>query len=272
MFEPIVFDHVFWYTSYEWLCRAMWVLKYFALVANFFWMLVEGLFLHLILVLRPLDNQKAPFVLFYFIGWVIPLVLAVSWAVVMMQVNHDSTCWSDNAGTPYILIIYVPVMLSLLINLLILMNLVRIVIAKLCSGQTNERSKICRTIKSTVLLVFLLGIINLLFFYRPQHKEMKIVYRYVNAILPSLQGIFVSLLYCVMNAEVQRAVKKRWNRFQDSRNMNGQSYSRRRSSRTSMTMFVSQHNPTTNGPEPTQFNAMEMQPLKDTNGASKLNF
>ncbi|KAK3777878.1 hypothetical protein RRG08_038124 [Elysia crispata] len=269
LFEPVVFDHDLWYSSHEWLCRGMWFLKYFAMVANFFWMLVEGFFLHLILVLRPLDNQKAPFLLFYFIGWVIPFLVTLAWAVVM-QINHESKCWSDNSSTPYILIIYVPIMLSLLINLLILMNLVRIVIAKLCSGHTNERSKICRTIKSTVLLVFLLGIINLLFFYRPHNKQGKIIYRYVNAILPPLQGIFVSLLYCVMNAEVQRALKKRWNRFQDSRNMNGQSYLRRRSSRTSMTMFVSHHNQS-NGPE-TQFNVMEMQPLKDTNGVKKLNF
>ncbi|GFR61013.1 corticotropin-releasing factor receptor 1-like [Elysia marginata] len=172
-----------------------------------------------------------------------------------MQVNHDTKCWADNSGTAYILIIYVPIMLALLINLLILMNLVRIVIAKLCSGHTNERSKICRTIKSTVLLVFLLGIINLIFFYRPKHKELKIVYRYVNAILPPLQ--------------VQRALKKRWNRFKDSRNMNGQSYMRRRSSRTSMTMFVSNHNPS-HGPE-THLHVMEMQPLKDNNGVNNLN-
>ncbi|XP_035825791.1 corticotropin-releasing factor receptor 1 [Aplysia californica] len=136
-------------------------------------------------------------------------------------------------------IIYAPVMITLLINLLILMNLVRIVIAKLCSGNQTERRRICRAMKSTIVLVFLLGIINLMFFLRPDERSYAIVaYRYINAILPPCQGIFVCLLYCVMNNEVRRAVKKWWHRFRDSRSMHN-STMRRRSSRTSMTMFVS---------------------------------
>ncbi|BFZ01193.1 hypothetical protein BsWGS_04233 [Bradybaena similaris] len=48
-----------------------------------------------------------------------------------------------------------------------------------------------------------------------------------------------------MNSEVRRAIKKRWNRFLDSRTMQN-SVSRRRSSRTSMTTFVSSELPVSN--------------------------
>ncbi|BFZ01194.1 hypothetical protein BsWGS_04232 [Bradybaena similaris] len=64
-----------------------------------------------------------------------------------------------------------------------------------------------------------------------------------------------------MNSEVRRAIKKRWNRFLDSRTMQN-SVSRRRSSRTSMTTFVS--NPQQcNGLDAT---VVEMHPLKPPDG------
>ncbi|BFZ01195.1 hypothetical protein BsWGS_04234 [Bradybaena similaris] len=139
--EPLVFKHSLWFQSAKWLCRSIVTLQHLSYVANFYWMLVEGLYLHLILVLRPLSHEKAPFMLFYFIGWVIPLLVAVVWAAVM-HFKHDISCWNNNSRVTYILIIYVPIMFALLVNLLILMNLVRIIIIKLCTGHSTEQRRI----------------------------------------------------------------------------------------------------------------------------------
>ncbi|XP_005098840.2 corticotropin-releasing factor receptor 2, partial [Aplysia californica] len=57
MVEPFVFGHNPWYKEMEWLCRTLTTIQYFSIVANFCWMLVEGLYLHLILVLRPMNNE-----------------------------------------------------------------------------------------------------------------------------------------------------------------------------------------------------------------------
>ncbi|CAG5134363.1 unnamed protein product, partial [Candidula unifasciata] len=185
----------------EWICRALITLQQLSYVANFYWMLVEGLYLHLILVLRPFDNEKVPSLFFYFIGWVIPLMIAVAWALVM-HFEHEVSCWTNNSQSPYIFIIYAPIIFALVVNFLILMNLVRIIISKLCTGQVAEQRRICRTIKSTLVLVFLLGIINLVFFTSPSANiGTTLAYRYINAILPYCQGIIVSFLYCGMNAE-----------------------------------------------------------------------
>ncbi|CAG5123204.1 unnamed protein product, partial [Candidula unifasciata] len=139
--EPLVLKHNLWFKSAKWLCRAFVTLQQLSYVANFYWMLVEGLYLHLILVMRPLSHEKAPFMLFYLIGWVIPLLVAVVWAAVM-HFKHDNSCWNQNSRVSYIFIIYVPIMLALLVNLIILMNLVRIIIIKLCTGHSTEQRRI----------------------------------------------------------------------------------------------------------------------------------
>uniref|UniRef100_A0A0B6ZU41 G-protein coupled receptors family 2 profile 2 domain-containing protein n=1 Tax=Arion vulgaris TaxID=1028688 RepID=A0A0B6ZU41_9EUPU len=259
-FEPFVFDHAKWYRSENWMCRSLVTLEQFSYLANFFWMLVEGLYLHLILVLRPLNNDRVPFLWYYFIGWVIPLVIAVAWAIVMHFEHHDP-CWRGHSKLIYIYIIYAPIMCALVVNLMILVNLVRIIVVKICNKQTTGQSKICRTIKSTFILVILLGIINLLFFTKDSvdHETVKI-YRYMSAVLPTFQGIFVAVIYCGMNTEVRRAIRKRWSRFLDSRTING-SVNKGRSSRTSATTFISRPRQCNNS-EPV---VMEMKPLNDIN-------
>ncbi|CAG5120887.1 unnamed protein product, partial [Candidula unifasciata] len=88
-------------------------------------------------------------------------------------------------------------------------------------------------IKATVVLLPLLGVANLLFLAQPVKDGTIVmsVYRVINGILPSLQGVFVSVLYCFMNSEVQNVIRKKWKRFRTNRAMNTRS--RRQGSRTS---------------------------------------
>lgn len=52
----------------KWLCKFVTSLLQYSALANIFWMFVEGLFLHNRIVVSVF-NTKAPFKLFYFIGW-----------------------------------------------------------------------------------------------------------------------------------------------------------------------------------------------------------
>ena len=78
-----------------------------------------------------------------------------------------------------------------------------------------------RTVKATILLVPLLGVSNIPLFYEPDRPSA--IYMLGSAILqhsqvccffPTLeliqlfQGIFIAVLYCFSNAEVQNAVKR----------------------------------------------------------------
>jgi len=52
----------------EWLCKIMQVLTQYTILANIYWMLVEGLFLHNSIVVSVFSTD-APFKLFFLIGW-----------------------------------------------------------------------------------------------------------------------------------------------------------------------------------------------------------
>ncbi|KAK7083156.1 Corticotropin-releasing factor receptor 1 [Halocaridina rubra] len=68
-----------------------------------------------------------------------------------------------------------------------------------------------KAIKATAVLFPLLGITNLLFAVNPGDRgELEGAYMVTNAFLQSSQGVFVSVLYCFLNSEVQELLKKRW--------------------------------------------------------------
>ncbi|KAH6936782.1 hypothetical protein HPB50_021586 [Hyalomma asiaticum] len=91
-----------------------------------------------------------------------------------------------------------------------------------------------KAIKATVLLFPLLGITHLLFCINPQDENMGLKEAYM--------GIFVSVLYCFMNSEVQTAVRNAYLRAAIRRNPNKErSFLRGGYSQTS-TVFMSHFN------------------------------
>ncbi|XP_042875413.1 uncharacterized protein LOC122255441 [Penaeus japonicus] len=71
-----------------------------------------------------------------------------------------------------------------------------------------------KAIKATIVLFPLLGITNLLFAVNPGDKgELEGAYMITNALLQSSQGVFVSVLYCFLNSEVQDIIRKRWRQY-----------------------------------------------------------
>uniref|UniRef100_A0AC34GPZ9 G-protein coupled receptors family 2 profile 2 domain-containing protein n=1 Tax=Panagrolaimus sp. ES5 TaxID=591445 RepID=A0AC34GPZ9_9BILA len=63
-----------------------------------------------------------------------------------------------------------------------------------------------RTVKATILLVPLLGVSNIPLFYEPE--EPGAIYMLGSAILQHSQGIFIAVLYCFLNGEIQNAVRR----------------------------------------------------------------
>lgn len=236
-FEPYVTNRHNSYRDVQWLCRTLKALDNYMVAANFAWMFVEGLFLHNRLAVSVFSSE-APFILFYAIGWGIPGVLTVVWST-LMHFNNTDACWNFSTSSPLIFIVYAPIMIALVVNLGFLINIIRILVTKLRANNSLETARMRKTIKATMVLLPLLGMTNLLFFLKPHDDSPGMVaYRVINAILPPCQGVFVSLLYCFMNGEVQSVIKKKWQRFRLSRSVNSRA-SRRRSSRTS-SVYLSQ--------------------------------
>ncbi|XP_064648361.1 corticotropin-releasing factor receptor 2-like isoform X2 [Lineus longissimus] len=232
---PLISGSTFKLGVYPWLCRTIISSEYYLLLANVFWMFVEGFFLHNRVAIAFFNSENSA--VFYVIGWVIPAAFVIPWFVINVF-KESSLCWTGATSKHWNLLLILPVGIALGINLLLLINIVRIIVTKLRASNTMETAQIRKAVRATVVLFPLLGITNMAFFFDPgEDPTLKKIYRITYAVMQPSQGILVSFVYCFLNGEVQTAIKRWWQRRR-LRTVGG-SRNRRRSSRTS-SLFLSQ--------------------------------
>ncbi|GAB6025967.1 hypothetical protein CHUAL_011936 [Chamberlinius hualienensis] len=213
MVEPIISgrSHAA-YTDLDWLCKAILILKMYFILASVNWMFIEGLYLHS-RVTTSVFNSKPPFKLYYALGWGDPLIIITLWSVIMVH-SHHTKCWNGYAKLNHIWILYVPIYVALAMNLLFLINIIRILVTKLRASVAIETAQVRKAIKATAVLFPLLGLPNLFIGNNPNDDgSFENVYLYANTAMESSQGIFVAILYCFTNCEVITALKKEYTRF-----------------------------------------------------------
>uniref|UniRef100_A0A8C7TSL0 Corticotropin-releasing factor receptor 2 n=1 Tax=Oncorhynchus mykiss TaxID=8022 RepID=A0A8C7TSL0_ONCMY len=194
-------DHNVHESNEPW-CRLITTIYNYFVVTNFFWMFVEGCYLHTAIVMTYSTDKLKKWV-FLFIGWCIPCPIIVAWAIGKLY-NENEQCWFGKEPGKYIDYIYQgPVILVLLINFVFLFNIVRILMTKLRASTTSETIQYRKAVKATLVLLPLLGITYMLFFVNPGEDDIsQIVFIYFNSFLQSFQ--------------VRSAARKRWHRWQDN--------------------------------------------------------
>jgi len=158
-----------------------------------------------------------PYALYLLCGWGIPFAVVMSWTIVHQQQSVDnprtsSFCWLPYAKGPHLWILAGTMGFILILNVLLLLAIVVILVQKLRSENSAESKKIWRTVKATILLVPLLGVSNIPLFYEPPQPSS--IYMLGSAILQHSQGIFIAVLYCFLNTEIQNAVKRQLSKVQ----------------------------------------------------------
>ncbi|XP_077580975.1 corticotropin-releasing factor receptor 2 isoform X1 [Stigmatopora nigra] len=208
-------DHNIHESNETW-CRLMTTIYNYFVVTNFFWMFVEGCYLHTVIVMTFSTDKLRKWV-FLCIGWCIPCPIIIAWSMGKLYYENEK-CWFGKDPEKYIDYIFQgPVILVLLINFVFLFNIVRILMTKLRASTTSETIQYRKAVKATLVLLPLLGITYMLFFVNPGGDDVsQIVFVYFNSFLQSFQGFFVSVFYCFLNGEVRSAVRKRWHRWQDN--------------------------------------------------------
>ncbi|KAG9332195.1 hypothetical protein JZ751_015558 [Albula glossodonta] len=161
----------------------------FSILANYFWLLVEGMYLQTLLALAFLSQRKY-FWWYILIGW--------------------GQCWDDTDSVAIWWIIKGPITASLLVNFVIFINVNRILVQKLRSEGVggSDASHFTRLAKSTLFLIPLFGMHYMVFAFLPESTGQA-ARLYIELGLGSFQGFVVALLYCFLNGEVQAEVKKR---------------------------------------------------------------
>ncbi|KAI8515392.1 vasoactive intestinal polypeptide receptor [Branchiostoma belcheri] len=229
-------------------CKVVQTIFMYFMATNYFWILVEGLYLHNLIFVSVFSERKF-FYGFIAIGWVFPLTFVVPWVAVRATLE-DTGCWdSDEKG--YTWIYKAPIVAAILLNFFLFLNILRVLAKKMRSPASvadhgrrgsRRRSSIqlqmpMKLAKSTLVLIPLFGVHYIVFAGMPDNVggvayEVRL---YFDLFFNSFQGFFVSILYCFLNGEVKAEFKRRWEHWKLKRNLDARGNSRSPLSFTSRT-------------------------------------
>uniref|UniRef100_A0A671SV20 Vasoactive intestinal polypeptide receptor 1-like n=1 Tax=Sinocyclocheilus anshuiensis TaxID=1608454 RepID=A0A671SV20_9TELE len=197
-------DHCFMSTTS---CKAAVAFFQFSILANYFWLLVEGMYLQTLLALTFV-SQKKYYWWYILIGW------------------GKCRCWDDTDVAYFWWIIKGPITVSLLMNFFIFINVIRILVQKLKTPGMggSDTNHFMRLAKSTLFLIPLFGMHYMVFAFLPENTGEN-ARHFLELGLGPFQGFVVALLYCFLNGEVQAELKKRLWKWQTQNYLR---YSKRR--------------------------------------------
>ncbi|XP_054351201.1 vasoactive intestinal polypeptide receptor 2 isoform X3 [Pongo pygmaeus] len=189
-------------------CKLSLVFLQYCIMANFFWLLVEGLYLHTLLV--AMLPPRRCFLAYLLIGWGLPTVCIGAWTAARLYLE-DTGCWDTNDHSVPWWVIRIPILISIIVNFVLFISIIRILLQKLTSPDVggNDQSQYKRLAKSTLLLIPLFGVHYMVFAVFPISISSKYQILF-ELCLGSFQGLVVAILYCFLNSEVQCELKRKW--------------------------------------------------------------
>ncbi|XP_022692870.1 calcitonin gene-related peptide type 1 receptor-like isoform X2 [Varroa jacobsoni] len=200
-----------------WWCKALQVLQKYFWASQFAWMLCEGIYLHTLVSQAFIDYRSLTS--YYAFGWGIPAVCVIIYAVLSACFTNGD-CW--RSITLYDYIVTIPATLCLLLNVVLMVRVMVILVAKLrgpdSSGDEATENNLKRVFRAVLLLTPLFGVHYVVsMFASGAACANALLTSYIAWCCISSQGIFVSLVLCYCNGEVQFQLKRTYARLIDSR-------------------------------------------------------
>uniref|UniRef100_A0A8C3SFT6 Growth hormone releasing hormone receptor n=1 Tax=Chelydra serpentina TaxID=8475 RepID=A0A8C3SFT6_CHESE len=201
LFQKEDIDHCSFSTTE---CKISVAFCHYFMMTNFMWLLVEALYLNCLL-LSSFPHGRRYFWWLVLFGWGFPTFFTIVWILAKLYFE-DTACWDINQGSPYWWLIKGPIIISVGVNFILFINIIRILLKKLDPRQINFNNS-CqyrRLSKSTLLLIPLFGTHYIVFNFLPEYTNLG-VRLYLELCIGSFQ---VNLLkYC---SSVQAEIGRRW--------------------------------------------------------------
>ncbi|KTF84591.1 hypothetical protein cypCar_00023532, partial [Cyprinus carpio] len=160
-------------------CKASVVFCHYCIMTNFFWLLVEALYLNFLLV-SAFPRSRRCLWSFALLGWG-EMLISVPTAIWPCPLPHtflwpSQMCWDINEDSPYWWIIKGPIVVSIGVNFFLFMNIIRILVQKLNPRliQFNNSAQYRRLTKSTLLLIPLFGTHYMVFSFLPDYFNVSL--------------------------------------------------------------------------------------------------
>ncbi|XP_025027541.1 gastric inhibitory polypeptide receptor-like isoform X1 [Python bivittatus] len=192
-------------------CRLAQFLTQYCVCANYFWLLVEGLYLHNLLG-QMAFSEETYFPAYVLLGWGAPVLFVIPWGI-MRYLYENNECWERNDNMGYWWIIRCPILVSIFVNFVIFIRVIKILISKLRAQQMGYMDYKCRLAKSTLTLIPLLGTHEVAFALVTEEQAqgtLRYIKFFFELFLNSFQGLLVSTFYCFVNKEVQSEIQRKW--------------------------------------------------------------
>uniref|UniRef100_A0A8C6I397 Parathyroid hormone/parathyroid hormone-related peptide receptor n=1 Tax=Mus spicilegus TaxID=10103 RepID=A0A8C6I397_MUSSI len=195
-------------------CRVAVTFFLYFLATNYYWILVEGLYLHSLIFMAFFSEKKYLWG-FTIFGWGTETSV-VGW--VLSKALSGGKCWDLSSGHKK-WIIQVPILASVVLNFILFINIIRVLATKLRetnAGRCDTRQQYRKLLRSTLVLVPLFGVHYTVFMALPYTEVSGTLWQiqmHYEMLFNSFQGFFVAIIYCFCNGEVQAEIRKSWSRW-----------------------------------------------------------
>ncbi|XP_071541084.1 corticotropin-releasing factor receptor 2-like [Panulirus ornatus] len=185
-------------------------MKFFSL-SVWTWMLAESVYLHRVIVAAFRGGGQT--YVYLVLGWAPAVVVCVAWAGARAALENTQ-CWlgDDRSHSADVyLVTELPKLIILIVNTLLLANMTRVLLTKLRGVNTDNSTATRRAVKATVFLLPLFGVHFFSTFFIPPEStscSSMQVYIFFATCVDGLQGLYVASVYCFLNKEVKRAVRR----------------------------------------------------------------
>ncbi|KAK5881743.1 hypothetical protein CesoFtcFv8_022505 [Champsocephalus esox] len=192
------------------MCKFSKVCMEYFVACNYFWLLVEAIFLHTLLFTAVLTKRRL-LKNYMLLGWGTPILFVTPWTVVKI-IYENTECWFI-VNRWFWWIIRGPITLSVLVIFFIFIKILMLLLSKLKADLVKFTDYRYSLARATLVLIPLLGIHEVVFTLLIDEcveGRSRYARNFINLTLSSFQGFLVAVLYCFANGEVQAELKKRW--------------------------------------------------------------